>query len=117
MTEHASQNPEYTKPSNELTIPQLAMALRALAETMPAESSIITEAAKKLDKLQNINKLLGLLAPGGTAPRTAIEQLWNQSDLNAEKSPILLELRAMLAVHYGDWTPAIREAEGLPPVE
>jgi len=117
MAEQLPQTPETTKPASELTIPQLALALRALSETMPDESGVIAEAAKKLDKLQNINKLLGLLAPAGTAPRTAIGQLWEQSDENADESPILLELRAILAQHWGEWTPAIREAEGLPPAE
>ena len=117
MTEKLPNTPEITKPASELTIPQLAMALKAIGETMPGESEVIIEAAKKLDKLQNLNKLFGLLAPAGTAPRTAIERLWEQSDLNAEESPILLELRAMLERHWGEWTPAIREAEGLPSVK
>lgn len=117
MAEQLPQNPEVNTPANELTIPQLALALRALSETMPAGSDVIIEAAKKLDKLQNLNRLFGLLTPGGTAPRTAFEQLWIQSDLNADESPILLELRTMLEAHWGEWTPAIREAEGLPPVE
>lgn len=117
MNEQQPHTPEIKKPASELTIPQLALALRALGETMTEGSEIIVEAAIKLDKLQNINKLFGLLAPGGTAPRTALEQLWDQSDLNSDESPIALELRHMLSSHWGEWTPAIREAEGLPPVQ
>lgn len=108
---------ELLKNLSKLTIPQLAIATRAIRDASPYQSAILAENATKLDKLQNINKLFGLLAPGGTAPRTAIEQLWEQSDSNADESPILLELRSMLAEHWGEWTPAIRKAEGLPPAE
>jgi hypothetical protein len=117
MSEQLSQNPENSKPASELTIPQLALALRALGETMPDGSEIIAESAKKLDQLQNIGKLLGLLAPGGTAPRTAFEQIWDESSSRGDEFPVLLELRDMLQKHWGEWTPAIREAEGLPPTE
>jgi len=101
----------------ELTIPQLAIAVRAIHDATPYQTAVLGESAKKLDRLHNINKLLGLLAPGGTAPRTGFEQLWEQAGENAEESPILLELRHMLSTHWGEWTPALRKAEGLPPVD
>ena len=108
-------DPELLRNLGELTIPQLAIATRAIRDVSPYQSAILAENATKLDKLQNINKLFGLLAPGGTAPRTGFEQLWEQASENAEESPILLELRHMLASHWGEWTPALRKAEGLPP--
>lgn len=115
MSEHIPNRTNHEKKPSELTIPQLALALKALGETVQDESGIITEAVAKLEKLQNINKLLGLLAPGGTAPRTALEEIWKQADNNGNESPVLQELRSMLTAHWGEWTPAIRKAEGIPP--
>ena len=103
------------KQPKDMTIRQLALAITALAETMPEHTALLSESVKKLNQLQNLSQILGLLAPGGTAPRTGFEQLWVQSAENAEASPILLELRDMLHQHWGDWPPAIREAEGFPP--
>jgi len=117
MTEILPQNHEIEKKPDELTISQLAMAVRAIGESSPKHLELADEAANRLDKLQNLNKLLGLLAPKGTAPSTALEQIWDQSDSSSEESPVLLELRSMLESHWGERTPAIRKAEGLPPVE
>lgn len=73
------------------------------------------EAADRLARADRLRRLIGLLAPAGTAPRTALEQLYIQSETSAEESPIVLDLRNMLKQHWGEWTPALQEAEGLPP--
>jgi hypothetical protein len=115
MLEQLPTNPENTVPAHKLTITQLAMALRVLEGVLPEQLDVISESAKKLEQLQNLSTLLGLVAPGGSAPRTALEQLWKQSSDNAEETPVLKEFRSMLSGHHGEWTPALREAEGLPP--
>lgn len=79
------------------------------------DAAYIREAAERLDRFARLQRLIGLLAPGGTAPRAALEQIYVQSDTNAEESPIVLDLRHMLKQHWGEWTPALREAKGLPP--
>lgn len=79
------------------------------------DENLLEEAANRIQRYQNLSRLLGQLAPAGTAPRTALEQLYAQSATNADESPILLELRGMLAQHYEEWTPAIAEAEGVTP--
>lgn len=117
MTDKFSSHNETEKKPSELSITQLAMAVRAVQETYPDNSELLAEAANKLEQLQNMNMLLGLLAPGGTAPRTALEEICNQSGSSAEEFPALLELRKMLATHWGEWTPALREAAGFSAVE
>ncbi len=81
------------------------------------EAALKIEAADRIERFDRLTRLLGLLAPGGTAPRTALEQIYIQSADNSDESPIVLELREILETHWGEWTPAIREAEGLPPIE
>lgn len=100
-----------------LDLSQLAQLARSVRDGSPYQTAILEEVTTKVDRLQNLNKLFGKLAPAGTAPRTALEQLWDQSAKNSDDSDALLELRAMLESHWGNWTPAIRSAEGLPPVE
>lgn len=88
----------------------------ALRTTEHVTDDLLNEAADRIDRLDRLQKLLGLLAPSGTAPRTALEQIYDQSASGVvEESPILLDLRRMLRSHWGEWTPALREAEGLPP--
>jgi|GEM_PF-3311654 hypothetical protein len=106
------------RPASELGIRELALKVAALTEFAPEQEDLIIEAAKQLGRLNNLALLLGMLAPAGTAPRTAIEQLWIQAgEEDPDESPILLELREMLRNHWADWKPAIREAEGFPPKE
>lgn len=112
-----SRNTQYEKPATELSIRELALAVAGLKEVIPESSEVLDETTKQLERLQRLSEMLGKLAPGGTAPRTAFEQLWIQSDDNSDESPVLLELREMLTNHWGDWTPALRKAEGLPPAE
>lgn len=88
---------------------------RSLADMNPIDAAYVREAADRLARFERLQRLLGLLAPGGTAPRTALEQIYNQSDTSADESPIVLDLRLMLTQHWSEWTPALREAEGLPP--
>lgn len=116
MTEIPRNNQRERQPG-ELTTGQLALALIAIAETLPEHVDLLQESANRLQQLQNLSQILGLLAPGGTAPRTALEQLFLQSKENGDESPIVLEARGMLEQHWGDWTPAIRKAEGLPQAE
>lgn len=116
MTEIPRTNQPEKSPK-ELSMRELALAIFAMGETFPEHAELLRESAAKLLQLQRLNELLGMLAPGGTAPRTGFEQLWIQSEDNSDESPILLELRNMLNEHWGDWTPAIREAEGLPPIQ
>jgi hypothetical protein len=94
---------------------QLTQALRE-SGTANITDELLAEAADRIDRFDRLSRLLGLLAPGGTAPRTALEQVYAQSaNLIVEESPIILDLRHMLEQHWGEWTPALREAEGLPP--
>jgi hypothetical protein len=88
---------------------------RSLADMNPIDAAYVQEAADRLARFDRFQRLVGLLAPGGTAPRTALEQIYIQSGDNADESPIVLDLRGMLEQHWGEWTPALREAEGLPP--
>lgn len=81
------------------------------------DAAYALEAKDRLDRFDRLQRLLGLLAPAGTAPRTALEQLYIQSENSADESPIVLDLRHMLSQHWGEWTPALREAEGLPPAD
>ena len=117
-----------TKPTPESSSPnvytdmydrQFANVLRTASDSEPSfdTQSMLGEAADRLARYDRLQRLLGLLAPAGTAPRTAIEQIYLQSATDAEESPIVLELRHMLSQHWGEWTPAIREAEGLPPAQ
>jgi len=92
-------------------------ALNGTTNRMTHHAVYELEASERLARFDRLTTLLGWLAPAGTAPRTAIEQIYIQSETNAEESQIVLDLRAMLANHWGDWTPALREAEGLPPSE
>jgi len=102
---------------------QIRIGLRGLAtdamrrpnKTGTYEETLLEEAADRLQQFENLSSLLGLLAPAGTAPRTAIEQIYKQSAYNGDESQIVLDLRQMLSQHWGEWTPALREAEGLPP--
>jgi len=79
------------------------------------KENLLEEAATRIRRFENLCTMLGKLAPKGTAHNTALEQIYQQADVGAEISPIVLELRAMLAHHYGEWTPAIAEAEGIAP--
>lgn len=116
MTEmYRHTNPE--KPASELNIRELALAVIALKETAPESHELLDVTVRELERLQRLNVLLGMLAPGGTAPRTGVEQLWIQAADNSDESPVLHEIRMMLKQHWGDWTPAIREADGLPPIQ
>ena len=105
------------KTVDQLSLRELALAVTALKEITPHSKELLDEATKQLERLQRLSEILGKLAPGGTAPRTGLEQLWIQSGETSDESPILLEMRSMLASHWGDWTPAIRQAEGLPPIQ
>jgi deoxycytidylate deaminase len=78
------------------------------------DAVVVEEVAKRLQQFDNLTKILGLLAPGGTAPRTAIEEIYKQSADNADESQIILDLRQMLHPQWGEWTPALRKAEGFP---
>src|SRR4051812_35174246 len=111
-------SPENDKslPSAELSEKQLANQLRVAAAS-GQDSELLIEAADRIDTFQRFVTLVELLAPAGTAPRTAFEQIYQQSKgSDAEASPVVLDLRHMLKQHWGDWTPALREAEGLPPI-
>ena len=88
---------------------------RSLADMNPIDAAYVREAADRLARFDRLQRILGLLAPAGTAPRTALEQIYIQSETSADESPIVLDLRSMLNQHWGEWTPALREAEGLPP--
>ncbi len=90
-------------------------AERSFRNMTAVDEAYISEAADRLARFDRLQRLLGLLAPGGTAPRTAFEQLFIQSATDCDESPIVLDLRGMLSQHWGEWTPALREAEGLPP--
>ena len=100
-----------------LHLSELARELteRSLDDMNPIDAAYVSEAADRLARFDRLQRLWGLLAPAGTAPRTALEQIYIQSDTNADESPIIFDLRTMLSQHWGDWTPALREAEGLPP--
>lgn len=115
MPEVYPRTPESDRAPRDLNGAQLAIALRALGDRLPDGTAIVYEAAARVERLQNLSKLLGRLAPGGTAPRTALEHIWDRAETSSEVDPVLLELSAMLEKHYGEWTPAIREVEGLPP--
>ena len=79
------------------------------------DAAYLREASERLARFDRLIRLMGLLAPAGTAPRTALEEIYIQSATSAEESPVVLDLREMLAQHWGEWTPALREAEGIPP--
>ncbi len=79
------------------------------------DAAYALEARERVARFDRLQRLLGLLAPAGTAPRTALEQIYLQSETSTDESQIVLDLRAMLEQHWGEWTPALREAEGLPP--
>lgn len=111
------KNSQHEKPASELSIRELALAVTALKETVPESGELLDETTRQLERLQRLSEILGKLAPAGTAPRTGFEQLWIQSGENSDESPVLLELCAMLTNHWGEWTPALREAEGLPPIK
>lgn len=112
-------------PLTERSDAQIRLALRGLASEqrmrcnpgMPPtyHERLLEEAANRLQRLERLATLIGLVAPGGTAPRTAIEELYKQSAVSAEESPAVLALRTMLQPHWGEWTPTLREAEGMPP--
>lgn len=116
MTEFISSTKREKAPS-EMSLRELALAVTVLKETLPEQIELIEATVAKLNQMQRLSELLGKLAPGGTAPRTALEQIWKQSETDSDESPILLELREMLSQHWGDWKPALRDAEGLPPAE
>ena len=110
MAEHATNS----ELPSELSHTELAAKLR---DTDKPDDALLQAAADQLERLARLTTLLGMLAPGGTAPRTALEQIYAQSADPASnpESPIVLDLRKMLQEHWADWTPALREAEGLPP--
>jgi hypothetical protein len=91
-------------------------AARSFIGMNVVDAAYISEASERLARFDRLQRLIGLLAPGGTAPRTALEQIYIQSGTDTEESPIVQDLRHMLQEHWGEWTPALREAEGLPPV-
>ncbi len=106
----------------DLSLRQLSeqLAERAVGggtDRMTHHAAYELEAAERLARFDRLTRLLGLLAPGGTAPRTALEQIYKQSETSDEESPVVLDLRAMLHEHWSEWTPALREAEGFPPAE
>jgi hypothetical protein len=90
-------------------------ALNGGTDRMTHHAAYELEAAERLARFDRLTRLLGLLAPAGTAPRTAIEQIYIQSETDDMASQVILDLRAMLHGHWGEWTPALREAEGFPP--
>lgn len=97
---------------------QLGSALASVGVFTPESTSYIQKlSAERVMRLGRLSWLLGMLAPGGTAPRTALEQIYIQAGENRDESPIVLDLRKMLESHWGEWTPALREAEGLAPAE
>ncbi len=111
-----------TRSLGDLTHRQLSnqLAERALGggtDRMTHHAAYELEAAERLAQFDRLTTLIGLLAPGGTAPRTALEQIYKQSATDDEESQIVLDLRAMLHQHWGDWTPALREIQGYPPAE
>jgi len=109
-------NPEAKTHIDRLSDIQLGSALASVGVFTPESTSYIQRlSAEKVMRLGRLSWLLGLLAPGGTAPRTALEQIYIQAGDNIEESPIVLDLRHMLHDHWGNWTPALREAEGFPP--
>lgn len=88
------------------------------ASMAPDQQTLFAQAAKRLNVLEDLATLLGNLAPGGTAPRTALEEIYRQARAgNTDISPTVLDLQAMLAQHYGEWTPALSKIEGFPPKE
>lgn len=92
---------------------QLAEALREGDDTHP---DLFELAAGRLDVLHRLIGHLGLLAPGGTAPRTALEEIYRQSlEGDIRETPAVIALRDMLDPHWGDWSDSLREIEGLPP--
>lgn len=106
----------------DLSLRQLSSELAERAagggtDRMTHHAAYELEAAERLAQFDRLTRLLGMLAPGGTAPRTALEQIYQQSLTNDDESPILLDMRTMLRQHWGEWTPALREAEGFPPAE
>ena len=120
-----TDNIKQQNPLADRTDTQIRLAIRALAadEIILAglsptyRENVLEEAANRLQRFERLTTLLGLLAPAGTAPRTALEQLYEQSSANANESPIVLEIRHMLEPHWGEWTPILREADGLPGLE
>jgi len=117
--EHVFEQPELSDHSDT----QIRLGLRGLAgderlrretDTPPTYSErLLEEAANRIQRLENLTRLFGLLAPGGTAPRTALEQLYVQSATSADASPMVEEMRRMLEPCYGSWTPVLAEAEGI----
>lgn len=100
---------------------RFAAQLRELAENPTTSrgyghAAYEKEAAARIEQLDRFQALIGLVAPGGTAPRTALEQIYQQSLAgNNELTQIILDLGNMLYEHWAEWTPALRAAEGFPP--
>lgn len=116
MTEFSAPSEPIQKLSD-LHDTRLAAELRSLNPDSDNQD-LLEEAANRIERFHRLSRLLGLLAPGGTAPRTALEQIYAQSaNPDVEETPIVLDLRHMLQQHWGEWTPALREAEGLPPAD
>ena len=91
------------KPSD-LHDTRLARQLRELSN--PDNAALIEAAADRIDRFNRLSRLLGLLAPAGTAPRTALEQIYVQSaNPDVEETAIIADLRGMLYTHWAEWTP------------
>jgi hypothetical protein len=108
---------ENDKPAKDMSFVELSFALRCLTQANPRVEEIAEEAAARIDRLNRLQRLLGQLAPSGTAPRTALEEIYKQSADSADRSQIVNDLGEMLEQHWGEWTPALRKAEGFPDSE
>lgn len=104
--------PETEQRVSDLTIGELALKVAMLAEFAPHKEALIVEAAKQLGRLNNLTVLISDLAPSGTAPRTALDQLWRQAESNSGESASVIELRRMLKQHWGEWTLELAQAAG-----
>lgn len=112
-SEYSERGPE--KPTTRQIRADLA-GLALDASIAPDKQALIALATKRLEVLDNLSELLGQLAPGGTAPRTALEEINRQARAgDTTTSQVVLDLRHMLSEHYGEWTPTLRQIEGLPP--
>lgn len=125
---HHEAEPEQTSPEvvngvrrklelGKLSLAEISRELneRSLADMNPIDAAYVQEAADRIAHFDRLQRVLGLLAPGGTAPRTALEQIYLQSATSSDESPVVLDLRNMLTPHWGEWTPTLRAAEGAPP--
>lgn len=117
MTEKDLSRAEQVQKYKKIVDGALARFLVDKANETDIQSDLLREAAERLERIDRFTRLLALVAPVGTAPRTALEQLWKQSKVSDEETQVVVDFREMLQQHNDEWTPALREAEGLPSVE